>query len=130
MLMPWLFLAEWYAFIGRRAAPNLPGSPYAITFKSTAPESAGMQPMNVSAYSCGDTSLGCSCGDCPSALVCANTAPPREHEKSSCSVRIGSLKVMNCAVDILSFDQSDLFVQVVAKCSAMDILLCIFFFFL
>ncbi|KAJ9186340.1 hypothetical protein P3X46_001921 [Hevea brasiliensis] len=83
---------DWYAFIGRRAAPNLPGSPYAITFKSTAPVSSGMKPMNVSTYSCADTSLGCSCGDCPSAPVCANTAPPREHEKSSCSVRIGSLK--------------------------------------
>ncbi|XP_050204981.1 uncharacterized protein LOC126655019 [Mercurialis annua] len=83
---------EWFAFIGRRAAPNLPGSPYAITFKSAAPESSGMKPMNVSAYSCGDVSLGCSCGDCLSSPVCANTAPPPQHERASCSIRLGSLK--------------------------------------
>ncbi|WCJ44712.1 NPC intracellular cholesterol transporter 1 [Euphorbia peplus] len=83
---------EWFAFIGRRASPNLPGSPYAITFKPTAPDSSGMKPMNVSTYSCADVSLGCSCGDCPSSTVCANTAPPPQHEKNSCSVRIGSIK--------------------------------------
>ncbi|KAG8632228.1 hypothetical protein MANES_18G004200v8 [Manihot esculenta] len=83
---------EWYAFIGRRAAPNLPGSPYAITFKSIVPEPSGMKPMNVSTYSCADTSLGCSCGDCPSSPVCTSTAPPPQHKKSSCSVRIGSIK--------------------------------------
>ncbi|XP_065847366.1 uncharacterized protein [Euphorbia lathyris] len=83
---------DWFAFIGRRAAPNLPGSPYAITFKATAPDSSGMKPMNVSTYSCGDVSLGCSCGDCPSSTVCANTAPPPQHERNSCSVRIGSIK--------------------------------------
>ncbi|XP_002510680.3 NPC intracellular cholesterol transporter 1 isoform X1 [Ricinus communis] len=83
---------EWFAFIGRRAAPNLPGSPYAITFKSAAPASSGMKPMNVSTYSCGDVSLGCSCGDCPTAPICANTAPHSQHERASCSVRFGSLK--------------------------------------
>ncbi|KAJ4827497.1 hypothetical protein Tsubulata_027977, partial [Turnera subulata] len=83
---------EWFAFIGTRAAPNLPGSPYAITFKSTAPESAGMKPMNVSIYSCGDIALGCSCGDCPSSPVCSDTPPPPRHEGGSCSVRMGSLK--------------------------------------
>ncbi|KAJ6336666.1 hypothetical protein OIU76_006527 [Salix suchowensis] len=67
---------EWYAFIGRRAPLNLPGSPYAMTFKPSAPESSGMKPMNVSTYSCGDISLGCSCGDCPQSPVCANTDPP------------------------------------------------------
>ncbi|KAJ6998981.1 NPC intracellular cholesterol transporter 1-like [Populus alba x Populus x berolinensis] len=83
---------EWYAFIGRRAALDVPGSPYAMTFKPTAPESSGMKPMNVSTYSCGDISLGCSCGDCPQSPVCANTAPPPHHEGGSCAVRIGSLK--------------------------------------
>ncbi|KAL9358253.1 hypothetical protein Peur_051506 [Populus x canadensis] len=83
---------EWYAFIGRRAPLDVPGSPYAMTFKPTAPESSGIIPMNVSTYSCGDISLGCSCGDCPQSPVCANTAPPPHHEGGSCAVRIGSLK--------------------------------------
>ncbi|XP_019244879.1 PREDICTED: Niemann-Pick C1 protein-like isoform X2 [Nicotiana attenuata] len=94
---------EWYAFIGRRAAPGVPGSPYAINFKPTAPESSGMKPMNVSAYSCGDTSLGCSCGDCPSASACSSSDPPPAQREDSCSVRIGSLKVkcIEVAVTIL-----------------------------
>ncbi|KAJ6411888.1 hypothetical protein OIU84_005040 [Salix udensis] len=83
---------EWYAFIGRRASLDVPGSPYAMTFKPTAPESSGMKPMNVATYSCGDISLGCSCGDCPQSPVCANTALPPHHEGGSCAVRIGSLK--------------------------------------
>ncbi|XP_022747647.1 Niemann-Pick C1 protein-like isoform X2 [Durio zibethinus] len=83
---------EWFAFIGRQAGLNLPGSPYAIQFQPTAPESSGMKPMNVSTYSCGDVSLGCSCGDCPSSPVCSNTAPPLSHKGATCSVRIGFLK--------------------------------------
>lgn len=89
----WLVLAEWFAFIGRQAGLNLPGSPYAIQFLPTAPESSGMIPMNVSMYSCGDVSLGCSCGDCPSSSVCSNTATPPSIKGATCSVRIGSLKV-------------------------------------
>ncbi|KAJ9673314.1 hypothetical protein PVL29_023105 [Vitis rotundifolia] len=83
---------EWFAFIGTRAAPSVPGSPYAINFQPSIAESSGMKPMNVSTYSCGDTSLGCSCGDCPSASVCSGYAPPSLHKEGSCSVRIGSLK--------------------------------------
>ncbi|KAL2512716.1 Patched family protein [Abeliophyllum distichum] len=82
---------EWYAFIGRKAGPDVPGSPYSINFLPAAPETSGMRPMNVSTYSCGDTSLGCSCGDCPSSPICSNSAPS-PHQKRSCSVRIGSLK--------------------------------------
>ncbi|XP_068639984.1 uncharacterized protein [Aristolochia californica] len=84
---------EWFAFIGRQADLNVPGSPYAINFRSSAPESSGMKPMNVSVYSCADTSLGCSCGDCPSSSECAGSAPPSPHHKRSCSVKIGSLHV-------------------------------------
>lgn len=87
------YVAEWFAFIGRRAGLNVPGSPYAIGFRSDAPALSGMKPMNVSTYSCGDISLGCSCGDCPSSPVCSNTAPPGSHRMGSCLVRIGSLKV-------------------------------------
>ncbi|XP_038715394.1 NPC intracellular cholesterol transporter 1 isoform X3 [Tripterygium wilfordii] len=83
---------EWFAFIGRRADPNLPGSPYAINFLPAVPESSGMKPMNVTTYSCGDTSLGCSCGDCPSSSMCTSMAPATTHKGRSCTVRIGSLK--------------------------------------
>ncbi|XP_031405004.1 NPC intracellular cholesterol transporter 1 isoform X2 [Punica granatum] len=83
---------EWFAFIGRRAALTVPGSPYAINFLPNATETSGMRPMNVSTYSCGDTSLGCSCGDCPSSTVCSNIAPPQQHKEESCSVRLGSIK--------------------------------------
>ncbi|CAA0830100.1 Patched family protein [Striga hermonthica] len=83
--------SEWFAFIGRRAELGLPGSPYAINFLPVAPESSGMRPMNVSTYSCGDTSLGCSCGDCPSASACSSSEPAQSPKKDSCSLRIGSL---------------------------------------
>ncbi|KAE8680372.1 V-type proton ATPase subunit B2 [Hibiscus syriacus] len=83
---------EWFAFIGRRAPNNLPGSPYAIQFLPTVPDSSGMKPMNVSTYSCGDVSLGCSCGDCASSPVCSNTAISTSNNGAKCSVRIGSLK--------------------------------------
>ncbi|KAK9135670.1 hypothetical protein Syun_015000 [Stephania yunnanensis] len=82
---------EWFAFIGRQVELGIPGSPYAIDFKST-PDSPGIKPMNVSVYSCGDTSLGCSCGDCPSSPSCSNSACSLE-KKHSCSIKIGSLKV-------------------------------------
>lgn len=95
----WLYLAEWYAFIGRKAGLGVPGSPYAINFLPTAPESLGMKPMNVSIYSCGDTSLGCSCGDCPSSVACSNSDSPSPPKKGSCSVRIGSLNVRKFILD-------------------------------
>ncbi|XP_062099185.1 uncharacterized protein LOC133805100 [Humulus lupulus] len=94
---------EWYAFIGRRAPATVPGSPYAIAFRSNISESSGMKPMNVSTYSCGDISLGCSCGDCPASPVCSNSAPPSSHKEGSCSVRLGSLKAkcIDIAVAVL-----------------------------
>ncbi|XP_061372781.1 uncharacterized protein LOC133315219 [Gastrolobium bilobum] len=84
---------EWFAFIGRKAAPSSLGSPYAITFQPNATKSSGMKPMNVSTYSCSDISLGCSCGDCPSASVCSNSAATSTHKKDSCSVKVGTLMV-------------------------------------
>ncbi|KAL3830515.1 hypothetical protein ACJIZ3_019317 [Penstemon smallii] len=94
---------EWYAFIGRKAPLGVPGSPYAINFLPSAPESSGMSPMNVSTFTCGDTSLGCSCGDCPLSGVCSSSALPSPPKKASCSVRIGSLKAkcIEVAVAIL-----------------------------
>ncbi|KAI4336697.1 hypothetical protein L6164_015190 [Bauhinia variegata] len=84
---------EWFAFIGRKASPNLPGSPYPITFRPNPTKSSDMKPMNVSTYSCSDISLGCSCGDCPSSSECTKTAPPITHKRDSCSIRVGSLMV-------------------------------------
>ncbi|KAH8497757.1 hypothetical protein H0E87_016872 [Populus deltoides] len=84
---------EWFAFIGQKAPPGFPGSPYEIDFKSTILDSSKMVPMNVSAYSCGDTSLGCSCGDCPLAPACSSSEPPSPPKKESCLIRIGPLKV-------------------------------------
>ncbi|XP_044511407.1 NPC intracellular cholesterol transporter 1 [Mangifera indica] len=94
---------DWFTFLGRQAAPNMPGSPYAIKFWPSAPQSSGMKPMNVTSYSCSDVSLGCSCGDCTSSPVCYSTAPPSPHKQGSCSVRIGSLKAkcIDFAVTIL-----------------------------
>ncbi|XVF68077.1 hypothetical protein PTKIN_Ptkin10aG0174100 [Pterospermum kingtungense] len=84
---------EWFEFIGQKAPPGFPGSPYAIDFKSTVPESSGMELMNVSAYSCGDSSLGCSCGDCPSSPQCSNSEPPPPPKKDQCSISVGPFKV-------------------------------------
>ncbi|XP_059647380.1 uncharacterized protein LOC132293774 isoform X2 [Cornus florida] len=84
---------EWFAFIGQQADLGVPGSPYAINFQPSIPESSGMELMNVSIYSCGDTSLGCSCGDCPSSPVCSSSEPPSPHKKDACLVKIGSFKV-------------------------------------
>ncbi|CAH2060365.1 unnamed protein product [Thlaspi arvense] len=83
---------EWFAFIGQKAANNLPGSPYGIKFSPVPPVSSGMRAMNVSAYSCGDDTLGCSCGDCPSASSCSSTSAPPAQKSGSCSIKIGSLE--------------------------------------
>ncbi|KAJ8765051.1 hypothetical protein K2173_010527 [Erythroxylum novogranatense] len=84
---------EWFAFIGQKAPPGYPGSPYSIDFKLSIPEQSEMKLMNVSTYSCGDTLLGCSCGDCPLSPVCSNSEPPSPHKEDSCSIRIWFLKV-------------------------------------
>ncbi|ESW08014.1 hypothetical protein PHAVU_009G011300 [Phaseolus vulgaris] len=90
---------DWFAFIGRKAVPRGLGSPYAITFRSSATESSGMKPMNVSTYSCGDISLGCSCGDCPSSSVCSISSSTTTNKKDSCSVKVGTL-IVKC-VDLI-----------------------------
>ncbi|KAL9661215.1 hypothetical protein QQ045_026037 [Rhodiola kirilowii] len=84
---------EFLAFLGLPSALDSPGSAYAIKFSTSVNELSGMKPMNVSTYSCGDTSLGCSCGDCPSSSTCSSSAPSPTHKGSSCSVKLGSLKV-------------------------------------
>ncbi|KMZ68869.1 hypothetical protein ZOSMA_228G00010 [Zostera marina] len=49
--------------------------------------------MNVSAYSCGDSTLGCSCGDCQSSPKCSDLSSLALPKKTSCSIKIGSLEV-------------------------------------
>ncbi|XP_018477401.1 uncharacterized protein LOC108848510 [Raphanus sativus] len=84
---------EWFAFIGQKAGVNLPGSPYGIKFSPLPPVSSGMKPMNVSTYLCSDDTLGCSCGDCPSAGACSSTAAaPPTQKRHACSIKIGSLE--------------------------------------
>lgn len=85
--------AEWFAFLGHQANLTEPGSPYAVSFRSDISDSSGMKPLNITVYSCGDHSLSCSCGDCPSSSVCMNNAPSASRGKRSCSFKMGSLKV-------------------------------------
>ncbi|KAL9273785.1 NPC intracellular cholesterol transporter 1-like protein [Drosera capensis] len=84
---------EWFSFIGQRAELDMPGSPYAISFQSGISGSSPMKLMNVSIYSCGDTSLGCSCGDCPSSPACSSLEPSHPPENQSCLIRLGPFKV-------------------------------------
>ncbi|KAG2574016.1 hypothetical protein PVAP13_7KG294500 [Panicum virgatum] len=83
---------EWLAFLGRQAKPNEPGSPYLIAYRSDPSDSSGVKPLNSTIYSCGDPSLGCSCGDCPSSSVCTGSLLPQLNTETSCSVKMGSLK--------------------------------------
>ncbi|KAL8135782.1 hypothetical protein AgCh_010405 [Apium graveolens] len=83
---------ELYAFLGKQANLNTPGSPYGINFRSDIDDSSAMKLMNTTTYSCSDSSLGCSCGDCASSSVCSNSAPVSSQKTGSCSVRIGPLK--------------------------------------
>ncbi|CAA6655866.1 unnamed protein product [Spirodela intermedia] len=82
---------EWLAFIGRQADLGEPGSPYAINFPSTVPDSSTIKPMDVPVYSCGDSLLGCSCGDCPSSPMCSDQTPPTPHHKRKCSIKFDQL---------------------------------------
>ncbi|XP_020260992.1 Niemann-Pick C1 protein-like isoform X2 [Asparagus officinalis] len=84
---------EWLAFMGKRAGDGEPGSPYAIDFRSNIFASSVIKPLNVTVHPCGDPSLGCSCGDCPSSSVCSESAPPASHKNGSCRIKMGSLEV-------------------------------------
>ncbi|XP_050935106.1 uncharacterized protein LOC103490460 isoform X3 [Cucumis melo] len=84
---------ELFAFLGQKVAPGFPGSPYSINFKVNPSKSSQMELMNVSVYSCGDTSLGCSCGDCPSSPVCSSLEPPSPPKSNACTIKIWSLKI-------------------------------------
>lgn len=90
-----------------------------------------MAPMNLSTYSCGDTSLGCSCGDCPSSPACSSPEPlPPPHEEDSCSFRIGPLKVsviryniVDCLRTFTSWDLIVLIFYIQVRCIELSMAL-------
>lgn len=79
--------------MGKLASLNTPGSPYAITYRAENTDNSAVKPLNATVYSCSDTSLGCSCGDCPSSPACASSTPTTSKHKTSCTIKMGSLKV-------------------------------------
>ena len=90
-----LFLyVEWFTFIGKKAEMFEPGSPFAIQFTSSVENSSSIEPLNVSVHPCWDTSLSCSCGDCPSANSCADVLPPSSHgDEGYCLIQVGHKQV-------------------------------------
>lgn len=84
----------WFKFIGRKAELFEPGSPFAINFTSAADSSSLMEPLNVSVVPCWDTSLSCSCGDCPAASFCGDITPSPSHDSDDyCTVHAGFIQV-------------------------------------
>eukprot|EP00249_Psilotum_nudum_P020094 c27562_g2_i2 orf=166-3330(+) len=84
---------EWLSFLGMEAELYEPGSPFAIRFISSLPKAGAMRPLNVPVVPCWDSSLSCSCGDCPSASVCSEISPSVANSTSHCSVHIGSIEI-------------------------------------
>lgn len=85
--------AEWFAFMGREAGLYEPGSPFLINFRTDDKEGSPMIPLNTPIAPCYDSSLGCSCGDCPVASTCAEPAPPAPPKSKGCSVNIAGHQV-------------------------------------
>ncbi|MCO5604732.1 hypothetical protein L7F22_058902 [Adiantum nelumboides] len=84
----------WFSFIGRKAELFEPGSPFAIHFTSVNESPSPMQPLNVSVVPCWDTSLACSCGDCPTASFCDNVTPSPSHDSDqNCILHAGFIQV-------------------------------------
>lgn len=84
----------WFSFIGRKAELFEPGSPFAIHFNSTNDSPPPMQPLNVSVVPCWDTSLSCSCGDCPAAAFCGDATPPSSRDSDEkCILHAGFIQV-------------------------------------
>ncbi|KAL3681041.1 hypothetical protein R1sor_023997 [Riccia sorocarpa] len=84
---------DWLSFMGQRAQLYQPGSPYQITYKTSGWETKGLEPLNISVAPCWDSSLGCSCGDCPAATSCAEPPPPSQGKEEGCKVKIGPLQI-------------------------------------
>lgn len=84
---------DWFNFIGRKAGLYEPGSPYSIQFRTDVPDSSHMEPLDAPVTPCSDSTLSCSCGDCPSATMCSEPLPPPQNVSERCSFHVGSLKV-------------------------------------
>ncbi|BBN15246.1 Niemann-Pick C1 protein [Marchantia polymorpha subsp. ruderalis] len=92
---------DWLSFMGHRAGSYEAGSPYQINYKTNAV--GDIRPLNTSVTPCWDSSLSCSCGDCPSATSCAEPLPPSDNKDEGCHVTLGSLQIgcLNLGMGIL-----------------------------
>ncbi len=52
-----------------------------------------MEPVDIPVAACDDSSLGCSCGDCPGASICADISPPPPPASEGCFVKIADYQV-------------------------------------
>eukprot|EP00850_Spirogloea_muscicola_P012084 SM000077S21558 [mRNA] locus=s77:255081:266054:+ [translate_table: standard] len=86
---------DWFAFMGQLAPLYNPGSPYKIGFpdRSSEVEYELIEPLYLPAHACSDTSLLCSCGDCPSSPGCKQPSPPPTNASGGCSLKIGGTTV-------------------------------------
>eukprot|EP00250_Pteridium_aquilinum_P011541 c20139_g1_i1 orf=465-4397(-) len=102
---------EWFTFIGTKAELYQPGSPFAIQYTSVADNSSLIEPLNVSVVPCWDTTLSCSCGDCPTASFCENITPSPSHEMEDyCTLHVGFFQV-RC------IDLTMVFLYILAVCA-------------
>ncbi|GBG66859.1 hypothetical protein CBR_g70736 [Chara braunii] len=84
---------EWFAFMGKKAPPYEPGSPFTINFPKSLPRKSTMQPLGIEMVPCNDSLLECSCGDCPTAQDCAPPLPPIPRKAGGCSLALGGMNV-------------------------------------
>eukprot|EP00850_Spirogloea_muscicola_P011841 SM000075S21930 [mRNA] locus=s75:132909:143830:+ [translate_table: standard] len=86
---------DWFAFMGQLAPLYNPGSPYKIGFpdQSSEVEYELIKPLYLPAHACSDTSLLCSCGDCPSSPGCKKPLPPPTNASGGCKLKIGGTAV-------------------------------------
>lgn len=60
-----------------------------------------MEPVDIPVAACDDSSLGCSCGDCPGASICADISPPPPPPSEGCFVKIADYQVSCLKVTML-----------------------------
>eukprot|EP00899_Mesostigma_viride_P026866 jgi/Mesvir1/7364/Mv19167-RA.1 len=91
---------EWASFMGAKRPLGEEGSPYTINFPDEAdlPEGSGIRPLDLDMHTCGDPSLTCSCGDCPSAPGCAPGPGPGPLPVAGgggfCTVRVWGVEML------------------------------------
>ncbi len=60
-----------------------------------------MEPVDIPVAACDDSSLGCSCGDCPGASICADISPPPPPPSEGCFVKIADYQVTPSAKTVI-----------------------------